>query len=107
MRPRRTAHNSPSRQSWCDKKLSHHYRPPSRTTQVTWNKPGAVEADFVRDRDQCKYETQRATVAMNSGAWQGIGTEIGAAIEKGQRQRELYNSCMTARGYQQQALAAQ
>jgi len=75
--------------------------------EVTWNKPGAVEADFVRDRDQCKYETQRATVAMNSGAWQGIGTEIGAAIEKGQRQRELYNSCMTARGYQQQALAAQ
>jgi hypothetical protein len=57
---------------------------------VVWTKPGATHAQFERDKKECEYEAQKATVDVSSG------------LAAGFREAELIKSCLQARGYTRQ-----
>ena len=62
----------------------------------TWNKPGASQDDFARDRYSCMQESQQrvGTAAVNQFG--------GASSNTMQTNGMLFNGCMNARGWQLQ-----
>jgi hypothetical protein len=60
----------------------------------TWNRPGATQSEFARDRYAC---AQQSTGTQSSGHYiPGYGGryDTGPVLNQG-----MYNACMEARGY--------
>lgn len=67
------------------------------TQKVAWEKPGATQASFQLDTNQCKYE---ATLATPSASYTPtIAAAVAQGISEGIRQNQLHTLCMNARGY--------
>jgi len=64
--------------------------------QTQWSKAGASQQDFAQDKYQCLQESQQAS----SSAY--INPYYGAAKGGSVTNRNLYNSCMEARGYRRE-----
>lgn len=69
-----------------------------------WEKSGAERSSVDRDREQCQYEAKAATASYHStptkkGESAALGTAIGDGIVIADKQIELTNACMRARGY--------
>lgn len=69
--------------------------------------PGVSDAQAQRDSAQCKYEAKLATVAYGTGSTRyGVSGAAGQGVAEGiaqaSDQRDLWISCMEARGYQRE-----
>jgi hypothetical protein len=74
------------------------------TAPKGWHKSGASAADLQRDEDQCRYEAKAATASYSTtpsqpGAAAATGRAIGDGIVVAEKQIDLANECMKARGY--------
>lgn len=69
-----------------------------------WGKSGVERSGVDRDHEQCRYEAKAATASYHStpskkGESAALGTAIGDGIVIGEKQTELTNACMQAKGY--------
>ena len=74
------------------------------TAPAGWQKSGAPVSDVDRDKAECTYEAKAATASYKStpskpGESAAMGAAIGDGIVIGEKQVELTNECMKARGY--------
>ncbi len=74
------------------------------TAPAGWQRPGAAAADIDRDKAQCAYEAKAATASYSStpskpGETARMGAAVGDGIVIAEKQVELTNECMKARGY--------
>jgi hypothetical protein len=74
------------------------------TSPAGWQKSGAPMSDTERDKAQCTYEAKAATASYKStpskpGEATAMGAAIGDGIVTAEKQVELTNECMKARGY--------
>lgn len=74
------------------------------TAPKSWDKGTAVSTDLERDKAQCPYEAKAATASYQStpsrpGRDAAVGTAIGDGIVIADKQVDLTNDCMKARGY--------
>jgi len=74
------------------------------TAPQGWQKSGAPMSDLERDKTQCTYEAKAATASYRSnpskpGESAAMGAAIGDGVVIAEKQVELTNECMTARGY--------
>ena len=74
------------------------------TSPSGWEKGGAPVSDVERDRAQCTYEAKAATASYKStpskpGETAAMGAAVGDGIVIAEKQIELTNECMKARGY--------
>jgi hypothetical protein len=74
------------------------------TSPSGWEKGGAPMSDMERDKAQCTYEAKAATASYKStpskpGETAAMGAAIGDGIVIAEKQIELTNECMKARGY--------
>ena len=74
------------------------------TSPSGWQKSGVPVSDLDRDKAQCHYEAQAATASYKSqpskpGEAAAMGAAIGDGIVIAEKQIELTNECMKARGY--------
>lgn len=68
---------------------------------MTFNKPGATQAEFGADSAQCRFmarNMQTGYVAVGSPAFVA-GAAIGNAIGNGVAVRQNYKDCMEMKGY--------
>lgn len=69
-----------------------------------WGKTGEERSGVDRDHEQCQYEAKAATTSYHTtptkkGESAALGTAIGDGIVVAEKQIELTNACMRARGY--------
>ena len=74
------------------------------TSPSGWQKSGAPVSDVDRDKAQCTYEAKAATASYKSqpskpGEAAAMGAAIGDGVVIAEKQVELTNECMKARGY--------
>jgi hypothetical protein len=74
------------------------------TSPPSWQKNGVPMSDLERDKAQCTYEAKAATASYHSqpskpGEAAAMGAAIGDGIVTAEKQVELTNECMKARGY--------
>lgn len=62
---------------------------------ITYDKPGATQADFDQDQRFCKYDVQKSTQTTDPS----YRTVIGQEMDRAMRQRDLMRSCMESKGY--------
>ncbi|MFZ0930455.1 MAG: PDZ domain-containing protein [Syntrophobacteraceae bacterium] len=68
------------------------------TTNMVWDRPGEhyTQADFERDRAQCRYEVE---MNLQPTPYNSTGGAVGAGIIDGVRTAELTRLCMEAKGW--------
>lgn len=71
-------------------------------TPMVWTRPGATEADFERDKNQCIYESSALTQSVDYG----YRTIFGQELDRAMRRNELAGLCMKAKGWSQQTTTA-
>lgn len=69
-----------------------------------WQKSGSSMSELDKDKAQCSYEAKAATASYKStpskpGESAAMGAAIGDGIVIAEKQIELTNECMKARGY--------
>lgn len=74
------------------------------TAPSGWDKGGVPMSDMERDKAQCTYEAKAATASykttpLKPGETAAMGAAIGDGIVVAEKQVELTNECMKARGY--------
>jgi len=74
------------------------------TAPSGWQKSGTPMSDLERDKAQCTYEAKAATASYKSqpskpGEAAAMGAAIGDGVVIAEKQIELTNECMKARGY--------
>ncbi len=74
------------------------------TSPSSWEKSGTAMSELERDKAQCTYEAKAATASYKSqpskpGEAAAMGAAIGDGIIVAEKQIELTNECMKARGY--------
>lgn len=74
------------------------------TAPRSWDKGTAVSSDMERDKAQCQYEAKAATSSYKStptkpGRDAAMGAAIGDGIVIAEKQVDLTNDCVKARGY--------
>jgi hypothetical protein len=74
------------------------------TAPAGWQKSGAAMSDLDKDKAQCTYEAKAATASYKStpskpGEAAAMGAAIGDGVVIAEKQIELTNECMKARGY--------
>ena len=70
------------------------------TSPAGWQKSGAPMSELERDKAQCTYEAKAATASYKSQPSKpGEAAAIGDGVVIAEKQIELTNECMKARGY--------
>jgi hypothetical protein len=74
------------------------------TSPPGWQKSDTPMSDQERDKAQCTYEAKAATASYRSqpskpGEAAAMGAAIGDGVVIAEKQIELTNECMKARGY--------
>jgi hypothetical protein len=74
------------------------------TSPKGWEKSGAARSQQETDLAQCRYEAKAATASFHTepskkGEAAAMGNAVGDGIVKAEKQVELTNDCMKARGY--------
>lgn len=75
--------------------------------QVLFEKPGATNESFAKDRQECEYEALKyGHVAGDANPFAspfrpntGLYTDLDSMIKTAERKRELTIACLLARGY--------
>jgi hypothetical protein len=75
-----------------------------KTAPAGWEKSSSSMSDLERDKAQCSYEAKAATASYRSqpskpGEAAAMGAAIGDGVVIAEKQIELTNDCMKARGY--------
>lgn len=67
---------------------------------VVLTKPGATQADYQSDMNQCDYEATGHTQATDYS----YNTMIGQEFDRAQRKKDLILRCMKAKGWEPQSV---